>query len=172
LIKTFIPNISLKKANELWIISKEEANKIKEDLIFDLIEDYDYKEADILDILSKMSLEDFIIDINKVSLNSSNISKLAENIWFKNAETDFIKSKQEFEEEIIEKWPQSLKDLVKWLKLVNKNSKFNNLDKFKQWNIIQFKKKSPEWEDIINYVKIVKVDEKTKELSFLTIWKW
>ncbi len=171
LIKTFIPNISLQKALDFWIINEEKADSIKTKVIDKILIENPIG-LDIVEIINKMSYEDFIVDINEINLNTSNILKLADKIWFKNAETDFIQSKEEFEKELIEEWPQNLEELIKWLKLVNKNSKFNNLEKFKENNIIQFKKKNEHWEEQINYVKIVKTDDDKKELRFLTVWRW
>ena len=172
LIKTFIPNLSLQKAIDLWILKKEKAQDLKIQIISNLSVEYDYTDSEIYDVLNKMPFDDFILDINDLSLNTWNISKLAENIGFKNAENDFIKSKEQFETELIENGPSSLDELIIWLKSVNKNSKFNNLEKFKEENIIQFVKKWADWEEVINYVKIVKADDNEKKLTFLTVWKW
>ena len=172
LVRIFVPNITLQKALDIWIIDTAKANNIKTKLIDDLSIAYDYDKTELKDFLFKMPFDDFLVDINNIDLNSDNVSIISENIGFKNAETDFIKSKEEFEQEIVDNWPMSLVELQKWLKSININERFTNLDKFSEWNIIKFVKKWENWEDIIQFIKIQKVNDLDKKLTFLTVWSW
>ena len=170
-IKIFIPYISLQQAEDLKLLTSDEIKRKKKAILKPILKDKKIEDSLMEDVIEATALSDIQISTFEFFTDESNLNKIAEKIGFSN----FEKESDPVKDAIKENWPENFEQLVLELKDVNKSNKetkFNNLNKFGQDNIIKIEKKDEKWEIITHYVKVLKVDDKKKELSLLTIWDW
>lgn len=169
-ISIFIPFINLQEAVNYWLYTKDEADNHKKTLIKKELNKA-ILASDIEDeIIKSITLSDIKIDTQSFLSLESNLDILWQNIWFKNLEEDSKKNVEEIEENIVKNWVQSLKDLKSVLSWEKFSWKCENLEKFNELSIIKIFSKTKDWENIINYVEVVKINDETKEILYREVW--
>jgi len=172
LVSIFIPFANLSQLVNLSIISKDKAEEKKKDIVYSILKK-EWINNDSLkkEFVDKLTLNDIEIETKDFLNNSENIDNIAQEIWFKNLENDLDDINEDLKEHIIENWPKNLQELVEWLKRIDKNwNRFSNLEKFREWNIIEFINKNSSWENEKFYLKILSNDENKKCFSYMAIW--
>lgn len=170
-IHQFIPTITLKEAVDLNIKDYKEALDYKKKLALALW--FGENEAEYL--ANSMKNEDIVLSTKlHVGLNYQ-IDEIVKNADFSSLVNDFNFLIDEVKEEIKNSGPQTIGQLVQQLGKINKNSKFINLEKFSEWNIIEIEKikKDNDGKKVFQkeYVKIIKTDDENKKIVFAYIWK-
>ncbi len=180
LISFYIPSISLQEAKTIGLVTENEANIKKWEILnerFDEISQNFYEgdeEANNIlknEIIENTSLENIIIDPVKLCNRESDLDILADKLWFLNLENDISNLKEKIKQKVKDEWVQSFDDLIFWLKEINTNSRFKDLEKFKEWNIIRIISKDDEWKENISFIKIIWVDDEQKEFKYKMYWK-
>lgn len=173
-VNTFIPYISLKDAIDFWFLTKKEAEIEREKILSTVIDD----KKNISKIAETINLSNFKIETERFLNWSYDISKIINEIWFEKFEKDFKKIKDDYElnedidEVTTESWEKiksvsSLSDLSKALWKINKNNRFQNLEKLKDDSIIELTYLD-DWVKNKKYLKLRWNDEK----SFKSILVW
>ncbi len=187
LVEKYIPTISLMQAKELWLITEKEAEEEKQNILIKKIEDEDVLfvntkwniSSDINNILSNnivkgiinsIQLSDIEVETSKF-ISESNINNLAKEKWLSNLQIDIEGLKEKISENAKKLWPSNFDELVLSLEQLDNNSRFKNLSKFKEWNIIKLEKVTKEGKTVVSYLEFTSFDNDNKSLGLKVVWE-
>ena len=170
-VHTFIPFVTLDKAVEIWLLTDKDAREKKKEINENILQKEGLSQESIDEMLDYLNLSDIKIatkDINDEKI----LDEISDKVWFSNFEADLKEWIDTNTEEIIKNWPKSLFELSEALKTKNKWGNFNNLEKFIEWNFIEFTTtitKDGESKKEKNYIKIVWNNEQEKKFSYVLV---
>jgi len=169
LVHSFIPTITLEEAVKWGIKTKEEADKYKNTLL----DIFWVDESDREKCFSSIKDKDIILSTKLHAWLDYQIDTILRKSDFNNVSDYFNTIIESNKEKIKSDWPKNVKDVISELKNIdNWSGRFENINKLEEWNIMKLTKKWESWEDIIQYVKILKADDDKKELTFLKVGFW
>ncbi len=171
IITTFIPNITFSQAKILWLLSKAESDKLKNEIISQTKIDISWESRELVlseiddsllisthEILkSDKNVETFINDASLepiYDLLSSTIEQV------KNSDIEKISTFEQFK--IFIKWNDKISSRIKWI------------DWLSDWSIIRFETKDSEWNISYNFWRIswVNLWNAKNKLKIVDCWTW
>lgn len=173
IIIDYFPIVSLHDLEIFWIITPEKLIDEKKRYINE-----NYTPTDIVNIweqvlLDSLDNEDIILDTKAYLDSNTNIDKIITNVWYiitKRIKDSYDLSKVIKIKDLESTWPQNFKELKQWLELINKEARFKNLEKFTLWNTLKFIETKADGIIDVSYLKVIKIDDEKKELTYSLIW--
>ncbi len=143
IVKTFLPNIDLRKAKELWIITQTQLEQYKYNYVkYNFFDNKNISNQDIIFIANKLNNEDIKVSIEKILSNDSYFDIIIKdsNLWYKIGQNIFqdvekgVKEKEILQEkkDVEKTW----KDLKWFQKQLSKHQVVVNPEKFQDGNVI------------------------------------
>lgn len=167
LIKTFVPIITLKEAeeNNLWLDSK----KIKKTAIEKTSYFSSLSVSDVEELSNSLSSKDITVSIDKVNIDA-NLDNICENLLSKNISKKIEEWIAEKKNELIDAAPKNLEEFKTSL-LDDPKCKWT-INKVANWSFIEIKVKQKWWEDRIIWLKITESDKKNIWMNDGEAWVW
>lgn len=159
-ISTFIPFITLAKAVEIWLLTRQEAEDNKREILTNVLRNKNVNISQLDELSSYLSISDVEVETKNLRdfNNEDTLNKIAEKVWFTKFEDDINHYTEERKKDIIDNWPKTFSELKyslnkKWIIWI---------DKFNKWCFVEFSKKDEEWEEEKTYVRVDEIDDKER----------